>query len=55
MRTKFYILVIVSALLTGAAAHAAQITVVTSLTFAAAYQELAPQYEPATHDKLRAG
>ncbi len=35
-----------------ATARAAQITVVTSGAFTAAYKELAPQYEHATHNKL---
>ena len=35
-----------------AAAHAAQITVVTSGAFTAAYKELAPEYERATHNHL---
>src|SRR6202795_3461909 len=40
------------ALLTNAAVRAAEITVVTSGAFTAAYMELAPQYERATHNKL---
>lgn len=40
------------ALLTNAAVRAAEITVVTSGAFTAAYMELAPQYEHATHNKL---
>jgi molybdate transport system substrate-binding protein len=40
------------ALLTVATVRAADIKVVTSGAFTAAYQELAPQYERATHDKL---
>jgi molybdate transport system substrate-binding protein len=40
------------ALLTAAAVRAADITVVTSGAFTAAYQELVPEYEHATHDKL---
>ncbi len=40
------------ALLTSAAVRAAEITVVTSGAFTAAYLELAPQYEHATHNKL---
>jgi molybdate transport system substrate-binding protein len=40
------------ALLTSAAVRAAEITVVTSGAFTAAYLELAPQYEYATHNKL---
>ena len=40
------------ALLTSAAMRAAEITVVTSGAFTAAYMELAPQYERATHNKL---
>ena len=39
-------------LLTSAALRAAEITVVTSGAFTAAYMELAPQYEHATHNKL---
>jgi len=35
-----------------AAAGATEITVVTSQAFAAAYQELVPQYEDATHNKV---
>lgn len=38
--------------LTAFAAHAADVTVVTSGAFTAAYKELAPQYEHATHNKL---
>jgi molybdate transport system substrate-binding protein len=40
------------ALLTSAAVRAAEITVVTSGAFTAAYLELAPQYEHTTHNKL---
>jgi molybdate transport system substrate-binding protein len=39
-------------LLCAVAVHAAEITVVTSGAFTAAYTELAPQYEQATHNKL---
>ena len=39
-------------LLTAASAHAAEIKVVTSGGFTAAYLELAPEYERATHNKL---
>src|ERR1700732_1899528 len=40
------------ALLTGATVRAADIKVVTSGAFTAAYLELVPEYERATHDKL---
>lgn len=49
MRAAF---AIVCALLTSAAVRAAEITVVTSVAFTAAFQELAPQYERATHNKV---
>jgi len=59
MRTKFIgsfsttlFLVFTYALLSSAAAHAAEITVVTSGTFTAAYLKLVPQYEHATGNKL---
>src|SRR5579872_202601 len=45
-------LIFATTLLAGSAAHAADITVVTSGAFTAAYQELVPQYERASHDKL---
>ncbi len=45
-------LVLVSALLNVAAAHADEIKVVTSGAFTAAYLELVPEYEQATHNKL---
>jgi molybdate transport system substrate-binding protein len=45
-------LVLSCALLTVASVRADQITVVTSGAFTAAYLELAPEYERATHDKL---
>ncbi len=44
--------VLLSAALFAAAAHAAEISVVTSGAFTAAYRELAPEYERATHNKL---
>ena len=45
-------LALTCAFLTVAPASAAEITVVTSGAFTAAYLELVPQYEHATHDKL---
>ncbi|MGA2715062.1 MAG: substrate-binding domain-containing protein [Bryobacteraceae bacterium] len=45
-------LALTCALFTSAAVRAAEITVVTSGAFTAAYMELAPQYEHATHNKL---
>jgi molybdate transport system substrate-binding protein len=45
-------LLLTGALLTTAALQAAEITVVTSGAFTAAYLELAPQYEHATHNQL---
>jgi molybdate transport system substrate-binding protein len=50
MRTAF--LALTYALFTLAPIRAAEITVVTSGAFTAAYRELAPQYESATHNKL---
>jgi molybdate transport system substrate-binding protein len=59
MRTKYsgssattVALVLTYALLSNARVRAAEITVVTSGTFTAAYMKLAPQYEHATGDKL---
>src|SRR5579863_7353729 len=40
------------AVVTAAAVRGAEITVVTSGAFTAAYVELVPEYERATHDKL---
>jgi molybdate transport system substrate-binding protein len=51
MRTKAA-LTFACTLLTAAAVRAADIKVVTSGAFTAAYQELVPEYERATHDKL---
>ena len=45
-------LILTYALLSNARVRAAEITVVTSGTFTAAYLKLAPQYEHATGDKL---
>ena len=45
-------MVSIGALFAPAPAFAADITVVTSGAFTAAYRELAPQYERATHNKL---
>jgi molybdate transport system substrate-binding protein len=49
MRTA---LTVICALLIGSAVRAAEITVVTSVAFAPAFAELAPQYERATHNKI---
>ena len=46
------VLVLTSALLTAATVDSAEIKVVTSGAFTAAYLELVPQYERATHNKL---
>jgi molybdate transport system substrate-binding protein len=45
-------LVLTGALLAGPAAYAAEVRVVTSGAFTAAYLELVPEYERITHDKL---
>ena len=45
-------LALACALLTAAAVHAAEIKVVTSGAFTAAYLKLVPEYERATHNKL---
>ena len=46
------VLALTCALLTTAAVRAAEITVVTSGAFTAAYLKLVPEYERATHDRL---
>lgn len=52
LRARIAAVVLTSALFTSAAVQAAQITVVTSGAFTAAYKELAPEYERATHNQL---
>jgi molybdate transport system substrate-binding protein len=52
LRARIAAALVTGALITSAAVQAAQITVVTSGAFTAAYKELAPEYERATHDQL---
>jgi molybdate transport system substrate-binding protein len=55
IRARTAILVVIAALAVAGAAAAAEIKVVTSGAFTAAYLQLAPEYERTTHNKLDTG